>query len=69
MLLAKSTSLTAAIIMASGMLFSSCSKQMENQNELAAPAFLQADKNLPAPKNTVFYARTSSIHLVIPLLN
>ena len=64
MLLAKSTSLTAAIVVAGGMLFSSCSKQMENQNELAAPAFLQAGKNLPAPKNTVFYALTNNNELV-----
>ena len=60
----KFTSLTAAIIVASGMLFSSCSKQMENQNELAGPAFLQSGKNLPAPKNTVFYALTNNNELV-----
>ena len=64
MLFTKSTSLTAAIIVASGMLFSSCSKQMENQNELAGPAFLHAGKNLPAPKNTVFYALTNNNELV-----
>ena len=64
MLFTKSTSLTAAIIVASGMLFSSCSKQMENQNELAGPAFLQAGKNLPAPKNTVFFALTNNNELV-----
>lgn len=59
-----STSLTAAIIVATGMLFSSCSKQMENQNELTGPAFLEAGKNRPAPKNTIFYALTSSNELV-----
>ena len=64
MLFTKSTCLTAAIIVASGMLFSSCSKQMENQNEPAGPVLLQAGKNLPAPKSTVFYALTNNNELV-----
>ena len=64
MLFKKSSTITAAVVVAAGMLFSSCSKQMENQNELGNPAFLQSDKNLPAPKNTIFYALTSSNELV-----
>ena len=64
MLFTKSTYLTAAIIVASGMFFSSCSKQMENQNESTVPALLQAGKNLPAPKSTVFYALTNNNELI-----
>ena len=37
---------------------------MENQNELAEPVLLQAGKNLPAPKSTVFYALTNNNELV-----
>ncbi len=37
---------------------------MENQNELAGPALLEADKNRPAPKNTIFYALTNNNELV-----
>ena len=65
MLFKKSTSFTASALVAATMLFSSCSKQMENQNELAGgPALLQAGQNRPAPKGTIFYALTNSNELV-----